>query len=270
MARLAGYGGVAYTDILLLENCEDAWVNGTNGAASLEATIVKVGSGSAKCIMTSVSNNDVVMYEALASATNLSTYHHILCWARCAANAAAADFRLCFDKDAGAPASPESLVDLPALVINTWKFCHCTEVSGNTLDDSTAAVTIGLEMNANAQDTTIYLDHIMAAKATVGIKSWTLDQVYDVHESTAFDSSGVKAYIPGSYGWSGTFEGFKTGAPLTIGSLLAIELGESSTSTQMWRGVGVITGLHPSTSIDGLVSYSYDFQGSDGLVIPTT
>ena len=106
--------------------------------------------------------------------------------------------------------------------------------------------------------------------ATVaGIKSWTIDQAVDVHESTAFDSSGVKAYIPGSSGWSGSFEGYKDGAPLTIGTEIALVLKESQTATQKFNGQAIITGLSGGTSIDGLVTYSYTFQGTGALTIPT-
>lgn len=106
--------------------------------------------------------------------------------------------------------------------------------------------------------------------ATVtGIKSWQLDQQVDVHESTGFDSSGVKAFIPGGSGWSGSFEGFKDGAPLTIGTGIALVLKESQTATQKFNGQAIITGLSGGTSIDGLVTYSYTFQGTGALTIPT-
>jgi len=102
-----------------------------------------------------------------------------------------------------------------------------------------------------------------------GIKSWTLDQVYDVHESTAFDSSGVKAFLPGCYGWSGTFEGYKNGVPLTIGTEIALILEETQTAGQTFSGQAIISGLHASAGIDGLVAYSYDFQGTAALTIAT-
>jgi len=110
---------------------------------------------------------------------------------------------------------------------------------------------------------------VKAPSSVTGVKSWTIDQVYDVHESTAFDSSGVKAFLPGAYGWSGTFEGFKTGVPLTIGTEVALELLETQTANQLFSGQAIISGLHASAGIDGLVTYSYDFQGTAALTIPT-
>ncbi len=103
-----------------------------------------------------------------------------------------------------------------------------------------------------------------------GIKSWTLDQTFDALESTAFDSSAHRAYIPGLDGWSGSFEGYKNGVPLTIGTEIALILEEVlNSASQMFNGQAIITGLHATTAVDGLVTYSYDFQGTAGLTIAT-
>lgn len=103
-----------------------------------------------------------------------------------------------------------------------------------------------------------------------GIKSWTLDQTFDALESTAFDSSAHRAYIPGLDGWSGSFEGYKNQAPLTIGTEIALILEEVLDSgTQCFSGSAIITGLHVTTAVDGLVAYSYDFQGTGALTIAT-
>lgn len=108
-----------------------------------------------------------------------------------------------------------------------------------------------------------------AAAEVVGVKSWTIDYEYDVLESTAFDSAGVKAFLPAGSGWSGSFEGHKDGAPLTIGTEVALALKESQTATQKFTGQAIIKGLHAVGSHDGLITYSYDFQGTGVLTIPT-
>ena len=103
-----------------------------------------------------------------------------------------------------------------------------------------------------------------------GIKSWTLDYTFDILEATAFDSSAHRAYIPGLDGWSGSFEGLKNGAPLTIGTEIALILEEVlNSATQKFNGQAIINGLHATTAVDGLVAYSYDFQGTAGLTIAT-
>lgn len=110
---------------------------------------------------------------------------------------------------------------------------------------------------------------VKAAATVAGIKSWTIDQVFDTGETTSFDDVGVKAHLPLGYGWSGTFEGYKTGVPLTIGAVvLACEFLETQTANQLFIGAIIVTGLHASNAHDGIVSYAYDFLGTGALTIP--
>jgi len=109
----------------------------------------------------------------------------------------------------------------------------------------------------------------VGATTATGIKSWTIDYTTDTYEGTGFDSSGAKVFTAGLSGWSGSFEGFKDGAPIAIGSAVALELEESSTAGQEWTGTGIITGVSASAPVDGLVTYSYTFQGTGALVVAT-
>lgn len=107
-----------------------------------------------------------------------------------------------------------------------------------------------------------------AASEVTGIKSWTLDYTADALETTDFDDAGVKTYIIGGSGWSGTFEGYKDGVPLPLaGAAVTIKLYESQTASQFWTGSAFIIGIHPATSHDGIVTYSYDFQGTGSLTV---
>ena len=110
---------------------------------------------------------------------------------------------------------------------------------------------------------------VAGASAMAGIKSWKVDYTFDTLEGTGFDSSGAKVYLPGLKGWSGSFEGYKDGAPLTIGTEIALVLKETTESTQKYNGQAIINGLHPAVSVDGLAVVSYDFQGTAGLTIAT-
>ncbi len=105
--------------------------------------------------------------------------------------------------------------------------------------------------------------------SVTGIKSWTLDYVVEMLETTDFADAGIRSYLPGASGWSGSFEGLKDGAPLGIGAEITITLKETQTATQKWTGTAYITGVHGATSADGLVTYTYDFQGSGALTPPT-
>ncbi|KKM73414.1 hypothetical protein LCGC14_1410690 [marine sediment metagenome] len=106
--------------------------------------------------------------------------------------------------------------------------------------------------------------------SVTGIKSWTLDYTVDALETTDFSVAGVKSFIVGGSGWSGSFEGFKDGAPQGLaGASISLSLKESQTASQKWTGTAFITGIHPSTASDGVVSISYDFQGTGALTVAT-
>jgi len=112
---------------------------------------------------------------------------------------------------------------------------------------------------------------VRVAGATVaGIKSWSVDIVSDALETTDFGDSGHKTYIPGIDGWSGSFAGFKDGAPTAIGSEIALILKESATTGQQYTGQAILTGSHPTVDVDGIAGISYDFQGSGAITSATT
>lgn len=98
-----------------------------------------------------------------------------------------------------------------------------------------------------------------------GMKSWSIDYTVEAMDVTDFEDDGVKAFIAGCSSWSGSFEGFKDGAPISIGSEVALECGESDAANQEWTGQAIITGIHPSTDVENPVGYSYDFQGTGAL-----
>lgn len=111
--------------------------------------------------------------------------------------------------------------------------------------------------------------NVLVGTATAtGIKAWSLDYTRDMLESTDFADAGVKAYVLGGSGWAGSFDGYKDGAPLSMGTVVVtLQLNEAATGT--WTGSAWITGVHPNVSFDGIVTYSYDFQGTGALTIPT-
>ncbi len=112
---------------------------------------------------------------------------------------------------------------------------------------------------------------VLVAAATVnGIKSWTVDYTVDALDTTDFaDGATGRTYIAGLSGWSGSFEGFKDGAPTAIGGIIALILSVSATATQDYTGQAILTGSHETISVDGIVGIAYDFQGTSTLTIPT-
>lgn len=113
---------------------------------------------------------------------------------------------------------------------------------------------------------------VKVASATVaGISNWTLNYKSGTEETTDFESSGAEEHLSTVTGWSGSFEGKKKGAPLAIGGVaVALELQETSTSTQKWTGNAIITDIEAVTNVKGVVTYKYSFVGTGALVVPTT
>jgi len=86
---------------------------------------------------------------------------------------------------------------------------------------------------------------------------------------TGFDSGGHNEYVAGVDDWKGSFAGYKNGAPIAIGTSGTIGLAESTAATQQWTGTVLISGRHSTVAVDGVVEYSYDFQGTGALTPPT-
>jgi hypothetical protein len=272
MGRLVGYGGDCYVAALTLEDCEDVWDESVDGdvTATLETTEVKVGSGSLKLVQAAgLANGDILATEVI-SVGDLSAYSIVFCWAMATvAITTADDYRLLLDNHANC-ASPDLQLSLPVLVANEWKYCQCPLVAG-TFAAVSAGISIGIELNANDPGAaTLYLDHIQAGKSIAGIRAWSLDVIANVEDTSSYQDGQTKVFEVTQKEWSGSFEGFKDGAPLAIGTVVGLELRESSTSTQQWRGTGIITAIRPGSSVSGMTMYSYDFQGIHGLEWPTT
>lgn len=107
--------------------------------------------------------------------------------------------------------------------------------------------------------------------SVTGIKSWTLDYTVAIVDTTDFYDAGVRTILPSVSQWSGSFEGLKDGTAQTLGtsSSVSLSLKETQTATQKWTGTAYITGVHASTAYDGTVNYSYDFEGTGTLTVPT-
>ena len=103
-----------------------------------------------------------------------------------------------------------------------------------------------------------------------GIKEWTLDYTVNILDGRGFDDACEPNPVVGMKTWSGNFRGFKDGAPITtLHEVVALQLKESDTTGQVCTGSCIITGMHDRVSVDGLVEYSYDYEGKGTLTIAT-
>ena len=110
---------------------------------------------------------------------------------------------------------------------------------------------------------------VQAPGVIAGIKSWTLTYTVETPNSTDFADAGVSAFIPGITEWNGSFEGFKDGVPIAgLHTEVALILDETQNASEEWLGQAILTSVTPSTDHDGIVSYSYTFQGTGALTVP--
>lgn len=120
--------------------------------------------------------------------------------------------------------------------------------------------------------------YVGVSTAVAGINQWSMDYTVDMLETTDFSVSGVAAFIPGVYRASGTFSGYKDGAPRGLGTVSTIDLwlvesasaAVASSEAKVWKGSAYISGIHPTTNFDGIVSYAYDYQITGAVVSPTS
>ena len=103
-----------------------------------------------------------------------------------------------------------------------------------------------------------------------GCKSWSIDYTVDILDTTDFAdgaaANSARTFLPGLSQWSGSFEIVKDGAPMALGTSatpVALKLEEDTTT--FWSGNAFITGIHATNSVEGLVMYAMDFQGTGEL-----
>ena len=108
-----------------------------------------------------------------------------------------------------------------------------------------------------------------SATTVTGIREWSLDYTVNILDGRGFDDNCSPHPIVGMRDWGGSFRGPKDGAPITMFTTGTFELRESTDTTQKWSGSAILTGIHPTVSVDGLVEYSYDYVGIGTLTIPT-
>ena len=263
MTHISGKLGSVYGSALLLENCESAWTTGGAGRTTSQTT-GKVGTYATRVTTVTIGATTLLQYKVISS-TDLSTYAGIYFWVRSSVTTAAGDLQFLTD-ETNTCLSPEESMNMPALTTTVWRQCFTRFATATANRD--AVLAIGLYQFTDLADGTFDVDDVEALKVLDGVKSWTLDYTADTLEVTDFADAGVKTHIIGGFGWSGSFEGFKDGVPLSIGSEVYLVFGESTTAYNTWIGKAIITGAHPNTSADGIVTYSYDYQGTGSLDIP--
>lgn len=106
--------------------------------------------------------------------------------------------------------------------------------------------------------------------AVLGVTSWEIDYKGEAVDVTGMDSSGAKAFVGGLTEWSFSCEGnLESGAtlPTPAASVALSAVDSADTGYNTYTGTMIITGVKPTTSVDGAVKYSITAQGTGALGI---
>jgi len=99
---------------------------------------------------------------------------------------------------------------------------------------------------------------------TAGVKSWTLSWDAEMHDITDFANSTIRVFKAGLTTWTATAEcqldAANTAAP---GASAVLTLNVDDTIN--YSGAAFMTNMSVSAPVDGIVTVSYSFQGSDTL-----
>lgn len=110
----------------------------------------------------------------------------------------------------------------------------------------------------------------VASSQVAGVREWSIEDGVATIDSSGFDGGQNKTFIAGQSEWSGSFGGFKDGAPLAKGAVVAMSLREiDGTATTYWTGSALIMERSGASAVDGIVTYNYTFQGTGALTPPS-
>ncbi len=140
---------------------------------------------------------------------------------------------------------------------------------------TTVAGLITLSVAAVGTITATYDDYVCLELG--GFTGWTLDYVGEALEKTDFTDSGVRSYIPGITGWSGSADRHWVNNDLAddLASVMIVKLyyfkdTATPASSKRLEGWAVLTGLTYTTAADGLVENGITFTGHSVLTLATS
>ena len=105
-----------------------------------------------------------------------------------------------------------------------------------------------------------------------GVTGWSLDWTAEALDTTDFLSSGAREFISGLRTWTATAERHwvnKMAVPMVTEKVI-LKLFHDEPNDAYYNGWAIVTGLHPSVAVEGLVDETLDFQGTSFLGVETT
>ncbi len=115
-----------------------------------------------------------------------------------------------------------------------------------------------------------------AAEYMLGVTKWSLTDEADVLETTGMDSAGKASFIGGVTRFSGSitvnYDDDATKVQpqdLAPGTIIEVQLDGVAGSQPRYKGDCVIKSAAPDVSVDGVITYTLDVQGTGTLTRPT-
>ena len=101
---------------------------------------------------------------------------------------------------------------------------------------------------------------------TAGTKGWNLTYTGEVVDSTKYSDQPTRTFLGTVSTWSATVTGFfdtaNTAVPLDSASItLTVTTGET------YAGTAIMTNMSPASTVDGITTVDWSFQGSGALEI---
>ena len=180
--------GWAARAVNVLEDCEDNWVSSTGCICILDNADYKTGSGSVKIsVPAGVAAGDKIATEDFG-AVDMTADDEIILWIKCDKNTNLGDLHFLID-DTPACATPLELIDIDALTAGEWKEVTLTIATPAALG---AVVSIGLEMDVDLGECTIWIDDIRRVDTTGAAAATAKDHVFTPSQDDFADGDAIK------------------------------------------------------------------------------
>ena len=158
----------------VVHDCESAWteLDGTGVTASTDNADYKIGTKSAKFVITGAATAGEILATASISSKNISAYTYLDVWIKCSVGTNAGDLQILTD-DTAQCASAIEAINVPALSANTWTRVNL-KLATPLLN--IAIISIGLKQVVDIGACTIWLDDVRAVTRELsqdGTVTWT-------------------------------------------------------------------------------------------------
>ena len=180
--------GWAARSVVVLDDCEDNWVSSAGCICVLDNADYKTGSGSVKIsVPAGVAAGDKIATEDFG-AVDMTDDDEVVIWIKSSVNTNLGDLHFLIAEDA-ACATPAELIDIDALTAGVWKECTLTIATPAALN---AVISIGLEMEVDLGECTIWIDDVRRVDTTGAAAATAKDHVYTPSQDDFADGDATK------------------------------------------------------------------------------